>query len=69
MTTVTVSPKFQIVIPKEIREKLKLRPGQQIILLELNGAITAIPVRPLRELRGIAKGMSLEGLREKTERF
>ncbi len=69
MTRVTVSPKFQIVIPREIREKLGLRPGQQITLLERDGIITAIPDQPLEKMRGILKGMSRTGLREKRERI
>ncbi len=69
MTRVTVSPKFQIVIPREIRERLGLRPGQQITLLERNGIITAIPDQPLAKMRGILKGMSRTGLRERRERI
>jgi AbrB family looped-hinge helix DNA binding protein len=69
MTRVTVSPKFQIVIPREIRERLRLRPGQQIMLLERDGIITAIPDQPLEKMRGILKGMSRTGLREKRERI
>lgn len=69
MTQVTVSPKFQIVIPREIRKKLRLRPGQKVTLLERNGIITAIPDVPLEKLRGIAKGISTTGLREKKDRF
>ncbi len=53
MSRVTVSPKFQIVIPREIREKLALRPGQQITLVERDGIITAIPDQPLEKYRGI----------------
>ena len=69
MTRVTVSPKFQIVIPREIRERLRLRPGQQITLQEKEGIITAIPDQPLHKFRGILKGMSRTGLREKQERI
>ena len=69
MTRVTVSPKFQIVIPREIRERLRLRPGQQIMLLERDGIITAIPDQPLEKMRGILKDMSRTGLREKRERL
>lgn len=65
----TVSHKFQIVIPPEIRERLRLRPGQQITLLERDGIITAIPDRPLEKMRGILKDMSRTGLREKRERI
>jgi AbrB family looped-hinge helix DNA binding protein len=69
MPRVTISPKFQIVIPREIRQRLRLRPGQQITLLERDGIITAIPDLPLEEFRGILKGMSRTELREKQERI
>lgn len=69
MPLVTVSPKFQIVIPREIRQRLRLRPGQKIILFEKNGIITAIPDQPLEKLRGIARGMPTDGLREKKDRL
>jgi AbrB family looped-hinge helix DNA binding protein len=69
MPRVTISPKFQIVIPREIRERLRLRPGQQITLFERDGIITAIPDLPLEKFRGILKGMSRTDLREKQERI
>jgi AbrB family looped-hinge helix DNA binding protein len=69
MPRVTISPKFQIVIPREIRQRLRLRPGQQITLLERDGIITAIPDLPLENFRGILKGMSRTDLREKQERI
>ena len=69
MPRVTISPKFQIIIPREIRQRLRLRPGQQITLLERDGIITAIPDLPLEKFRGILKGMSRTELREKQERI
>lgn len=69
MSRVTVSPKFQIVIPRELRERLRLRPGQKITLLERDGIITAIPDQPIEKFRGILKGMPATGLREKQERL
>ncbi len=70
MQTVTVSPKFQIVIPKELREKLKLRPGQKLLIYEHNGALWLVLPRPITELRGIAKGIRWEESdRDHTERF
>ena len=69
MSRVTVSPKFQIVIPRELRARLRLRPGQKITLLERDGIITAIPDQPIEKLRGILKGMPATGLREKQERL
>ena len=67
MPRVTVSPKSQIVIPREIRERLRLRPGQKITLFERDGIITAIPDQPIEKFRGILKGMPTTGLREKQE--
>lgn len=70
MQTVKVSPKFQIVIPKELREKLKLRPGQKLFIYELDGSIRVEPPRPMRGLRGIAKGTRWEHTdRDHSERF
>ena len=69
MARATISPKFQIVIPKEIRERLDLKPGQQVALIERQGLITIVPQRPIAELRGIASGASYEGYRDETDRF
>jgi len=57
METVTVSPKFQVVIPKEIRKKLKLKPGQKLQMLELNDRIEVIPLKNIKDSRGFLKGM------------
>lgn len=57
METVTVSPKFQVVIPKEIRESLKLAPGQKIQALLYDNRIELIPVRPIKKMRGFLKGI------------
>ena len=57
METVTISPKFQVVIPKEIREKLRLKPGQKIQAMVFKDRIELIPVRPIKEMRGFLKGM------------
>jgi AbrB family looped-hinge helix DNA binding protein len=64
MQTVTVSPKFQVVIPKSVREKLQLRPGQKMQVIEYNGRIEFIPERDIAELRGFLKGMNTEFERE-----
>ncbi len=67
---VTVSPKFQVVIPKDLREKLRLRPGQILFIYELEGSLHLDPPRPIRELRGIAKGIVWEeNDRDRTERI
>lgn len=57
METVTVSPKFQVVIPKEIREALKLAPGQKIQALLYENRIELIPLRPIKKMRGFLKGI------------
>jgi AbrB family looped-hinge helix DNA binding protein len=61
---VTVSSKFQIVIPKEAREKLALAPGQKFEVLVDNGRIQLIPVRPIRQMRGFLVGMDSDIERE-----
>lgn len=65
MHTVTVSPKFQVVIPKNIREALKLRPGQKMKVVEYEGRIELIPDRDISELRGFLKGIDTHVGREK----
>lgn len=64
MQTVTVSPKFQIVIPKSIREILHLRPGQKLQIMEYAGRVELIPERDIKELRGFLKGINTALMRE-----
>ena len=64
MITLTISPKFQVVIPKPIRELLKLRPGQKIQAIVYNNRIELIPVQPLERLRGFVQGIDTEVERE-----
>jgi AbrB family looped-hinge helix DNA binding protein len=64
MATVTISPKFQVVIPKEIREKLDLKPGQKVQAIAYGGRIELIPVRPLEEMRGVLEGIDTTVERE-----
>lgn len=68
MSTTTISSKYQIVIPKEIREKLHLSPRQRLQVLEKGGVISLVPEVPLKSLKGFIKGMDPSGLREKQER-
>jgi AbrB family looped-hinge helix DNA binding protein len=70
METVKLSPKFQFVIPKKIREELHLKPGEELQIFILEGSIRLRRPRPMQELRGIAKGMKWKGEdRDHTERF
>ncbi len=64
MGRVTISPKYQIVIPKEIREKLGLVPGQKVEAFEYDGRIELIPVRPIRSMRGYLEGIDTTVERE-----
>ena len=64
MAAVTVSPKFQVVIPKEIRKRLGLLPGQRIQLVVYGDRIELIPVRPVKRMRGFLKGIDARVPRE-----
>jgi AbrB family looped-hinge helix DNA binding protein len=67
---VKVSPKFQVVIPKAIREELQIAPGQSLLMYALDGSIHLAPHRPVKELRGMAKGMRWkDDYRDVTQRF
>jgi AbrB family looped-hinge helix DNA binding protein len=70
MPTVKVSPKFQIVIPKEIREQLQLKPGEELQMYVLDRSIRMHRPRSIKELRGIAKGMEWkDDYRDRSDRF
>ena len=64
METVTISPKFQVVIPKGIREQLKLRSGQKVQAILYDDRIELVPVRPARAMRGFLKGIDTTVVRE-----
>ena len=68
--SVTVSPKFKIVIPKPVREKLNIRVGQELLVYAFDGALRIEIPKPIRELRGIAKGIRWERSdRDRNDRF
>jgi AbrB family looped-hinge helix DNA binding protein len=64
MQKVTISPKYQVVIPRTIREALRLRPGQKMQVVEYEGRIEFIPERDIKELRGFLKGINTKFERE-----
>ena len=60
MTTITVSSKFQIVIPRVIREALGIKPGERLHAIEYRGRIELVPVRPVKGSRGSLKGIATD---------
>ncbi len=65
MTTVTVSPKFQVVIPKDIRNKIELKPGQKFQVLNYGDRIEFVPIKNIKELKGFLNGIDTTIEREK----
>ena len=65
METVTISPKYQVVIPKSVRDRLKLKAGQQVQAIAYDDRIELVPVRPARSLRGSMKGIDTTVPRER----
>ena len=68
METVTVSPKFQVVIPENIRNHLEIQPGEKVVMLEKDGVIHIIRVGNIKNLRGKFNKLSAEGLRDEEDR-
>ena len=60
MTTVTVSPKYQVVIPKEVREALGIKVGERLDAIPYRGHIALVPVRSIRSARGFLKGIDTD---------
>ncbi|MCK5250335.1 MAG: AbrB/MazE/SpoVT family DNA-binding domain-containing protein [Spirochaetaceae bacterium] len=65
MTTVTVSPKFQVVIPKDIRNRMELKPGQKFQVLNYGDRIEFVPIKNIKKLKGFLKGIDTTIEREK----
>ena len=65
MVTVTVSPKFQVVIPKEVRERLNIQPGQTLQVVQFPGRIEFVPLQDIKSMRGSLKGIETDVPREK----
>jgi AbrB family looped-hinge helix DNA binding protein len=64
----TISSKFQVVIPKAARERLKLRPNQKLTVIEKDGMLILLPQMEADSLRGIAAGAKLDDYRDKKDR-
>ena len=67
MKPVTISSKDQVVIPREIRERFDLKPGQKIMFYPDNGILKVILVPTIKEARGMLKGMNTDGIREEVD--
>ena len=57
MEAVKISPKYQVVIPKKLREALNLSPGQKVQMIAFENRIEMIPVRKIHEMKGFLKGI------------
>ncbi len=68
MGTTTISPKYQIVIPRDVREKLHLKSGQKMTVVTKGCVIYLIPEKPLESFKGFLKGMNTTGIREDKDR-
>lgn len=69
MARTKVSSKYQIVIPKDIRARVDIRPGQEFQVIAKGGVVTLVPDKPLASMRGFVRGMKTTGFREKKDRF
>ena len=70
MTHTSVSSKYQIVIPKEVRERIPVKPGQKFMIFERAGIIHLVPILPPKKLKGLLKGRGIDtsDLRNKSNR-
>lgn len=68
MTYSTLSPKYQVVIPKEVRRQVRLKPGERFVVWTKGGVIYLIPTLKLKEIEGMFKGMDLRNIRDEGDR-
>ena len=68
MNTVTISSKYQVVIPRQIREQFNLRPGQKIMFIPYKDTLRVVIVPPVEEAEGIFEGIDTAPQREKDDR-
>lgn len=68
MDAVTISTKYQVVIPRAARKQLRVKPGQKMQVIIYDDRVVLIPVRPIREARGSLKGINTDVPREETDR-
>ncbi len=68
MDAVTVSPKFQVVIPKAIRERVGITPGEKLQVLSFDNRIELVRTQPMREMKGFLRGLDPEFVRDEDDR-
>jgi AbrB family looped-hinge helix DNA binding protein len=68
MDSVTVSPKYQVVIPLKVRERMRVKPGQKMHVIAYDNMVVFIPVRPIEQARGSLKGMDTRIERDEEDR-
>lgn len=68
METVKVSRKYQVVIPEKLRQEANIRPGDKMVAIAKHGILQYVPVRPMRETRGMVSGLDTSDLRDETDR-
>jgi AbrB family looped-hinge helix DNA binding protein len=64
MEAVTISSKYQVVIPREIRKQFNLKPGQKIMFIPYNGTLRVVLIPPIKKARGMLRGMNTDNVRE-----
>lgn len=64
MEAVTISSKYQVVIPRAVRKQFNLKPGQKILFIPFNGTLRVVIVPPIKKARGMFKGMNVDNIRE-----
>jgi AbrB family looped-hinge helix DNA binding protein len=67
MYTATISSKYQIIIPREVRGKFGLKPGQKIMFIPYNKTLQVVIVPPIEKARGILKGINTDNIREEVD--
>lgn len=67
MEAVTISSKYQVVIPREVREQFNLKPGQKLMFIPYNGTLRVVVIPPIKQARGMLKGINTKNIREEVD--
>ena len=68
MYIATISSKFQISVPKKIRDQLHIKPGQQYIFVSKGDCLELVPKRNIKDMRGLLKGVNTKNVRDRSDR-